>query len=119
MPLPLLAASPWVFVFDRQPFDHPVDREVSEQYSYAGWAQRTSADASVIRVAPPITEMASSLWLLTHPDLRQMPRVRAVLDAIADFLSKVRPKIEVDATTGTRPSTFAALPRGHWAPDSE
>jgi hypothetical protein len=32
MPLPLLAASPWVFVFDRQPFDHPVDREVSEQF---------------------------------------------------------------------------------------
>jgi hypothetical protein len=38
MPLPLLAASPWVFVFDRQPFDHPVDREISEQFSYAGWA---------------------------------------------------------------------------------
>jgi len=23
-------------------FDHPLDREVSEQFSYAGWAQRTS-----------------------------------------------------------------------------
>jgi hypothetical protein len=36
MPLPLLAAGPSVFVFDRQPFEHPVDREVSEQFSYAG-----------------------------------------------------------------------------------
>jgi DNA-binding transcriptional LysR family regulator len=78
------------------------------------------ADASLIRVTPPITEMASSLWLLTHPDLRRMPRVRAVLDAIADFLSKVRPKIEAGAMMGTCRSTVAALPGGHCcAPDSE
>jgi DNA-binding transcriptional LysR family regulator len=52
------------------------------------------ANANLVRVTPPMTEMASNLWLLTHPDLRQMPRVRAVLDAIADFLSRFRPKIE-------------------------
>jgi hypothetical protein len=55
MPLPLLAASPWVFVFDRQPFDRPVDREVGEQYSYAGRAQRNFLMRS-LRNAP--TEMA-------------------------------------------------------------
>jgi DNA-binding transcriptional LysR family regulator len=71
------------------------------------------ADAGLIRVTPPITEMASSLWLLTHPDLRRMPRVRAVLDAIAEFLSKVRPKIEAGAMTGTCRNTVAALPEAH------
>jgi DNA-binding transcriptional LysR family regulator len=70
-------------------------------------------DAGLIRVTPPINEMTSNLWLLTHPDLRRMPRVRTVLDAIADFLSKVRPKIEAGVTMGARHSAVAALPGGH------
>jgi DNA-binding transcriptional LysR family regulator len=52
------------------------------------------ASAGLVRVTPPIAEMASNLWLLTHPDLKRMPRVRAVLDAIGDFLAKSRRRIE-------------------------
>jgi DNA-binding transcriptional LysR family regulator len=32
------------------------------------------------RVRPPIDELATELWLLTHRDLRQVARVRALLD---------------------------------------
>jgi molybdate transport repressor ModE-like protein len=52
------------------------------------------ADDRLVRVAPPMTEMASNLWLLTHPDLRRMPRVRAVLDAIGEYVSKRRRALE-------------------------
>jgi DNA-binding transcriptional LysR family regulator len=52
------------------------------------------ADDRLVRVAPPMTEMASNLWLLTHPDLRRMPRVRAVLDAIGEYVSKRRRAME-------------------------
>jgi DNA-binding transcriptional LysR family regulator len=52
------------------------------------------ASRGLIRVTQPIAEMASNLWLLTHADLRGMPRVRAVLDAIGDFAAKSRSKIE-------------------------
>jgi DNA-binding transcriptional LysR family regulator len=52
------------------------------------------ASPGLVRVTPPIAEMASNLWLLTHPDLKRMPRVRAVLDAIGDFAAKCRRRIE-------------------------
>jgi molybdate transport repressor ModE-like protein len=34
------------------------------------------ADKRLRRLAPPLAEMASALWLLTHPDLRRVARVR-------------------------------------------
>ncbi len=52
------------------------------------------ADDRLVRVTSPVTEMASSLWLITHPDIRQMPRVRTVLDALADYTSKHRRTLE-------------------------
>lgn len=39
-------------------------------------------DNSLVRVLPPITEMATSLWLITHPDLRKTARMRVALDAL-------------------------------------
>lgn len=47
-------------------------------------------DPDLVRVMPPLPEMATSLWLLTHPDLRRTARVRAVLDALADYLKTRR-----------------------------
>lgn len=40
------------------------------------------ADASrqVVRVAPVVPELTIGLWLITHEDLRSVPRVRAVMD---------------------------------------
>ena len=42
------------------------------------------------RVLPPVPDMASSLWLLTHPDLRRTARVRAVLDVLAEHVIRLR-----------------------------
>jgi DNA-binding transcriptional LysR family regulator len=55
------------------------------------------ADGGLARVTPPLADMASGLWLLTHPDLRRTPRVRAVMEAVGDFLAKFRRKIEAGA----------------------
>ncbi|TPG53387.1 LysR family transcriptional regulator [Roseomonas nepalensis] len=48
----------------------------------------------LVRLAPPQPEYASSLWLLTHPDLRHTPRVRALLDVLAEAIAERRPLIE-------------------------
>lgn len=42
------------------------------------------ADLSLSRYGGPVKEVAVDLWLLTHPDLRQTARVRAVLNFFAD-----------------------------------
>lgn len=48
----------------------------------------------LVRLAPPQPEYASGLWLLTHPDLRHTPRVRALLDFLAGEIAEARPLIE-------------------------
>jgi len=44
-------------------------------------------------VSTPITELATLLWLLTHPDLRRNARIqtfmREIGDALAERLSEV------------------------------
>jgi molybdate transport repressor ModE-like protein len=52
------------------------------------------ADPSLRRAHPPLVEMAASLWLLTHPDLRRVMRIRTVLDFVAGRLSERRALIE-------------------------
>jgi DNA-binding transcriptional LysR family regulator len=42
------------------------------------------------RVTAPLTDMGSSLWLLTHPDLRKVARIRTVLDFMAEALAGQR-----------------------------
>jgi DNA-binding transcriptional LysR family regulator len=51
-------------------------------------------DARLRRVAPPIDAMASSLWLLTHPDLKRVARIRAFLDFTAASLTARRGAFE-------------------------
>ncbi len=46
------------------------------------------------RLAPPEPAFATSLWLLTHPDLRSAPRIRAVLDGLVLQLSLQKGTIE-------------------------
>ena len=43
------------------------------------------------RVMPPLAELDSTLWMLTHEDLRHVARVRAFLDAMADGLAREKP----------------------------
>jgi C4-dicarboxylate-specific signal transduction histidine kinase len=45
-------------------------------------------------IAAPLPDMEGSLWLLTHPDLRKVARIRTVLDFMADALSRQRDPIE-------------------------
>lgn len=51
------------------------------------------------RLGPTEPAMATDLWLLTHPDLRRAPRVRVLLDFLAEEIAARRPWIE-----GTEPS---------------
>jgi DNA-binding transcriptional LysR family regulator len=51
-------------------------------------------DPGLARIHPPLPEMASVLWLLTHPDLRRVARVRALLDFMALRLAEQRPLLE-------------------------
>lgn len=60
------------------------------------------ARPSLVRLAPPEPEFSADLWLLTHPDLRHSPRVRAFLDFLADEIGHHRRFIEghgLDDTT--------------------
>ena len=61
-------------------------------------------DPGLRRVAPPIAEMEVSLWLLVHPSLRRVARVRVVLDAIAAALARKRPLVEGHAPRDSRAS---------------
>jgi len=51
-------------------------------------------EKGLVRILPPIAEMVSSLWLLTHPDLRQTARVRTILDILAERLTHHRRLLE-------------------------
>lgn len=52
------------------------------------------ADPLLRRFAEPMPELAVSLWLITHPDLRKVARIRAVLDVLAAGLVAHRPLLE-------------------------
>jgi DNA-binding transcriptional LysR family regulator len=45
----------------------------------------------IVRVEPPIPSLESSLWLLVHPDIARVPRVRAACDALARMLKGAAP----------------------------
>lgn len=47
-------------------------------------------DPGLARAGPPIAEMASALWLLTHPELQRVARIRAFLDFMAPWLAGKR-----------------------------
>jgi DNA-binding transcriptional LysR family regulator len=55
--------------------------------------------ARLKRLSSPVEEMASALWLLTHPDLRGVARVRALVAFASAWLVQRRPELE-----GTEPS---------------
>ena len=46
------------------------------------------------RLAPPEAAFGSTLWVLTHPDLRQAPRVRAMLDFLGPAVTPLRDLLE-------------------------
>lgn len=52
------------------------------------------ADPALVRVGRPIDEVATDQWLLVHRDLRDLPRVRAVMDALVALFQDERELIE-------------------------
>lgn len=61
-------------------------------------------DPLLARVGPTIPEMTSALWLLTHPDLRRVARIRAFLDFMAPWLAEKRDLLEGrSASQASRP----------------
>ncbi|MCI0753692.1 LysR family transcriptional regulator [Teichococcus vastitatis] len=52
------------------------------------------ASPDLRRLAPPEPGLATELWLLTHPDLRHTPRIRVMLDHLADEIASLRGRIE-------------------------
>ena len=45
----------------------------------------------LVRVRPPDPDWSAEVWLLTHPDVRDVARVRAVMDHFGEELVKLRP----------------------------
>ena len=39
-------------------------------------------DSTLVRLTPPIPELSDDYWLLVHPDLKAVPRVRLLIDRI-------------------------------------
>lgn len=44
------------------------------------------SDKQLIRLSEPVPELATQLWLLTHPDLRRVTRIRTFLSEIGEGL---------------------------------
>lgn len=48
-------------------------------------------DDDLVRILPPVPELTRGWYLLTHPELRQTPRIRAFFDFVVEKLDMVRP----------------------------
>ncbi|HEV7310284.1 LysR family transcriptional regulator [Ensifer sp.] len=51
----------------------------------------------LVRIGPPVAEMATALWLLTHEDLRRTARVSAFTEFTGPLLAKYRPLFDASA----------------------
>jgi DNA-binding transcriptional LysR family regulator len=57
----------------------------------------------LMRLLPLQAAFSGGLWLLTHPDLRASPRVRAFLDYAASAITRQRPLLEGELPYGAGP----------------
>lgn len=48
----------------------------------------------LVRLLPPDPDFSTGLWILTHPDIRHAPRVRAFMDFVGGELAKRKALIE-------------------------
>lgn len=69
------------------------------------------ADPRLIRISDPIENLDMDLWVLTHPDLRNAARVRAMMSFLYDALAA-----EADLWGGKRKSadSYNFMPRENW-----
>lgn len=48
----------------------------------------------LVRLLPPDPDFSTGLWILTHPDIRHAPRVRAFMDFVGGELAKRKAQLE-------------------------
>ena len=63
-------------------------------------------DPALVRVHAPIAAMAATMWVLIHPDLRRVVRIRAFVDFMLPELARVHALME-----GRSPRRRAAAAR--------
>jgi len=70
------------------------------------------ADDRLVRVGDPVESLDMDLWVLTHPDLRNTARIRALMTFLYDALSE-----DADLWGGRRKATAAPnfMPREGWS----
>ena len=51
-------------------------------------------DPALVRIRGPIAAMAATLWVLIHPDLRRVVRIRVFVDFVVQELMRQRALIE-------------------------
>ena len=66
-----------------------------------------AAVPGLAQLTPPLPDLESELWLITHPDLRNTARVRAFLDFCADEIARQRDTLE-----GAAPATTVRYSEG-------
>ena len=52
------------------------------------------ADPALVRLTAPIAELGADYWLLVHPDLKTVPRVRLLSDRIRAAFKGSRPTLQ-------------------------
>ena len=58
-------------------------------------------DPALVRVTPPLPEIASTMHLIVHQDLRRVAGVRAVMDEIVELFKRETPALDGQLREGT------------------
>jgi DNA-binding transcriptional LysR family regulator len=61
-------------------------------------------ERDLVRLAPPLPHLDTQLWVLTHPDLRRVQRVRAFTEHLVDALRQNRFVIPASRAHATSPA---------------
>lgn len=65
-------------------------------------------DPALCRAGPVIPQVAAEEWLLVHRDLRVLPRVRAVMDALVQLFHEERMRLAGDPADAERPALLSS-----------
>lgn len=69
---------------------------------------RADPDAGLQRIGPVLADVAADQWLLVHRDLRALPRVRAVMDALVALFQEQRALLSGRCPGGAAPLAAAS-----------
>jgi DNA-binding transcriptional LysR family regulator len=58
------------------------------------------SDPTLVRLTSPLAELSDDYWLLVHPDLKTVPRVRLLIEWIRSSFKEARPALQGMRRTG-------------------